>query len=550
MRSNRRLFTILLVVLLLTTLFNLSSVALNNKTSNLIDKISIDDESDFNGYIIQFNEEPVLKFKNRLKDKIKTFFSHLTEKAANVLLMKNVQNYKDQLLSLHKNAKEEVLSIIGKNFASESIFSRDFINLFNGIKIKDIPVEFVEKIKVLPYVKRVTSDYKISIALDESIPLIEADVVWQYHNNTGKSITGEGISIAIIDTGVDYNHPDLKHRYVKGYDFVNNDNDPMDDQGHGTHCAGIALGSGKASDYKYVGVAPEANLYAYKVLDESGNGFGSWLIAAMEQAIQDGVDIISLSLGDSSESANPDDDLCEAADNAVNEGVFVVAAAGNNGTLGPINSPGCARNVTCVGASDYNNEVADFSSRGPVQWNGHTLMKPDIVAPGVNIISARKGGGHTSKRGTSMATPHAAGAAALMLQLNPELTPEEIKTILKENAVDLGYDENAQGSGRLNVSASVIINEEIIIKSPYRVTEGDDFSVSIKDNDNNPVESIIFMLNPSHLPRLKYGDSVSLKAPIIFNPLKTSLNSKIFVFNLKKHFIKEVEIIVTNGRIF
>jgi len=434
MKSSRRLFTILIILLLLTTLFNINSVALSNQTSNPVDKISVDNELDFDGYIIQFKEEPVLKFKHRIKEKIKTFFSHITEKAADVLLNKNVQNYKDKLLSIHRNAKEDVLKLIGSDLSSEKICSREFTDLFNGIKIKDIPVEIVEKIRDLPYVKKVTPDYKISIALDGSIPCIDADEIWNYHDNAGKSITGEGISIAVIDTGVDYNHLDLKDNYVKGYDFVNNDNDPKDDHGHGTHCAGIALGSGRSSDYNYVGVAPEADLYAYKVLDETGSGVGSWLIAAMEQAIQDDVDIISLSLGDSCDTANPDDDLSEAADNAVNEGVVVIAAAGNNGTAGPISSPGCARNVTCVGASDHNDQVAYFSSRGPVEWDGKTLMKPDIVAPGVDIKSTRKGGGYTIKSGTSMATPHVAGAAALMLQVNPDLTPGEVKTALKENA--------------------------------------------------------------------------------------------------------------------
>ncbi len=547
MKSNRRVFTILIIVFLLTTLFNISSVALSNQTSNPVDKTSVDNEPDFEGYIIQFKEEPVLKFKQRIKEKIKTFFSHITEKAADVLLNQNVQNYKDKLLSIHRKAKEDVLKLMGGDLASEKVCSREFTDLFNGIKIKDTSVEIVEKIRDLPYVKKVTPDYKISISLDGSIPRIGADEIWNYHDTAGKSITGEGISIAVIDTGVDYNHLDLKDNYVKGYDFVNNDNDPKDDHGHGTHCAGIALGSGRSSDYNYVGVAPEADLYAYKVLDETGSGVGSWLIAAMEQAIQDDVDIISLSLGDSDDSANPDDDLSEAADNAVNEGVVVIVAAGNNGTAGPISSPGCARNVTCVGASDYNDQVAYFSSRGPVEWDGKTLMKPDIVAPGVEIKSTRKGGGYTIKSGTSMATPHVAGAAALMLQVNPDLTPEEVKTALKENAVDLGYEENAQGSGRINVSASIEIDQEIIIKSPYRVTEGKNFSVSIRDSNNNSIEAIIFVINPLHLPRLKYGASVSFKAPAIINPLKPSLNSRIFVINFKKQFTREIELIVTNG---
>ena len=166
MRINRKLYAILIVVFLLTMLFNVSSVALSNQTSNLVDKTSVDDEPDFDGYIIQFNEEPVLRFKNRLKEKIKTFFSHLTEKTADVLLTQNVQNYKDKLLSIHRYAKEDVLKLIGNDLASERTFSMDFTDLFNGIKIKETSVEIVEKIRDLQYVKKVTPDYKISVALD------------------------------------------------------------------------------------------------------------------------------------------------------------------------------------------------------------------------------------------------------------------------------------------------------------------------------------------------------------------------------------------------
>ena len=120
------------------------------------------------------------------------------------------------------------------------------------------------------------------------------------------------------------------------------------------------------------------------------------------------------------------------------------------------------------------------------------------------------------------------------------------KTISKEYAIDLGTDENESGSGRINISASIKIDDEIIIKSPYRVTEGTNFEVSIKDNNDNPIKAFIFIWNPLHIPRLKYGASVSFNAPIILSPFKSSLKSKIFIFDFKKHLFKNVEIIVTN----
>ncbi|MCK5636483.1 MAG: S8 family peptidase, partial [Thermoplasmatales archaeon] len=491
--------------------------------------------------IVQFNDEPILKFKTRFIEKIKSFFTHLTEKAAEVFLNSNVQEHQDKILSIHKKAKEDITDIVG-NYDSFG----EFFDLFNGICIKNIQRDDIEEIKDLPYVKNVIPNYIISVNLDESVPMVEADKIWNYHDINGNSLTGEGIKIAIVDTGINYNHPDLEGRYLGGYDYVNNDDDPMDDHGHGTHCASIALGSGEYSNYKYVGVAPMASYYSYKAIGSNGKGSSVWLLAALEQAVDDDVNIISLSLGDNNSSANPDDILSQAADTAVDAGVIVVAAAGNGGEDGPINSPGCARKVICVGASD-GDDIAGFSSRGPVEWgDDNYLEKPDVVAPGVNIVGASKNRGYVSRSGTSMATPHVAGAVALMLQANPDLNSSEIKLMLMENATDLGFDNNTQGQGRINVSASVEINNEIIIKSPYRVTEENDYSISIADNEGNPVKAVILVWTPMHLPRLKYGSSVSVKAPIIINPLKSSLESKIHIFNFKKGLKKQITILVTS----
>ncbi len=536
MNINKRLFAVLIIIFLLAASLNFSSTALSVEVSS-----NTDEELDFDGYIVQFNDEPILKFKTQLIEKIKSFFTHLTEKAAEVFLNNNVQEHQDKILSIHKKAKEDITDIVG-NYDSFG----EFFDLFNGICIKNIQRDDIEEIKDLPYVKNIIPNYIISVNLDESVPLIEADEIWNYHDINGNSLTGEGIKIAIVDTGINYNHPDLEGRYLGGYDYVNNDDDPMDDHGHGTHCASIVLGSGKYSNYKYVGVAPMANYYSYKVIGSNGKGSSVWLLAALEQAVGDDVDIISLSLGDNSSSANPDDILSQAADTAVDAGVIVVAAAGNDGEDGPINSPGCARKVICVGASNGDG-IASFSSRGPVEWgDGNYLEKPDLVAPGVGIVGANKNTGYISRSGTSMATPHVAGAVALMLQVNSDLTPNEVKSILMENATDLGFDNNTQGQGRINVSASVEINNEIIIKSPYRVTEENDYSISIADNEGNPIKAVILVWTPMHLPRLKYGSSVSVKAPTIINPFTSSIESKIHIFNFKQQLRKKVTILVTS----
>jgi hypothetical protein len=279
----------------------------------------------------------------------------------------------------------------------------------------------------------------------------------------------------------------------------------------------------------------------------NGTGEVSFIISALEMAINDGIDVISLSLGNNNKLANPDSVLSQAADNAVEAGIVVVAAAGNDGEEGPISSPGCARDVICVGATDIYDNVASFSSRGPVNLsNGSFLIKPDIVAPGVAIKSCDLYNGYSIYSGTSMSTPHVAGAVALILQNKPDLTPEEIKVMLKENAVGLGLDNNISGSGRINISASIRINNEIIIKSPYRVTEENFFKVSVKDNNNNSLKSYIIIWTPSHFPRLKYGDTVEFKAPSIFRNYKSYVKSKIFIINCKKRILKSIEIIITN----
>ena len=261
-------------------------------------------------------------------------------------------------------------------------------------------------------------------------------------------------------------------------------NDPMDDQGHGTHVAATAAGNGALK-----GVAPDASIYAYKVLspteDGDGSGYISDIIAAIERSIDpndDGdfsehLDVISLSLG--SRGGSPDDPVSKAIDRIVDAGVTAVVAAGNDGPYSStIGSPGTARKAITVGASDKQDKIAGFSSRGPVVWNNKILVKPDVVAPGVDICAAQSSEdkiwqsihdryktdlhcidkSHISISGTSMATPHVSGAAALIKQGHPDWTPEEIKMALRAKAVDIGKNIYAQGYGRINAYKTVNFN--------------------------------------------------------------------------------------------
>jgi serine protease AprX len=225
---------------------------------------------------------------------------------------------------------------------------------------------------------------------------------------------------------------------------------PRDNHGHGTHVSGTIAGAGN----RYKGIAPEASIYVAKVLHQDGSGYMSEVMAGLEWAVQQRVKVINLSLGGIG-PCDGSDALSTTCDAAVDHGVVVCVAAGNYGpgasTVGP---PGCARKVLTVGACSKQDLIATFSARGPTS-DGR--VKPDILMPGVEIISCRAQGTgmgtpvdalYTQSSGTSMATPHAAGVAALLLEAFPSLSPAEFKARLMETARDLGLDGNAQGKGR------------------------------------------------------------------------------------------------------
>lgn len=462
--------TSLLIISLFFSLFASYSIALEVNLTKHVDL-------ETGRYIVQFNDEPLSIFDSNFRENLKNLFFTQNENFINNLYKQKILEYKDKLTTLHEKAKEDILKII--NDKSEDIFSADFKDVFNGFVIKKMPKNLLSKIQDLPYIKTITPDYKFSICLDRSVSLINADDVWQLTDDYGQNITGKAITISILDTGVDYNHPDLKDNYLGGHDFANDDYDPMDDNGHGTHCAGIAIGKGNASNYKYVGVAPDAQYYAYKVLDEEGNGYASCFIGAIERSLDpnndgiysDHVDIISISSGNP--DGNPDDTVSQAVDNAVKFGVVVIAAAGNEGynnneyRFESIMSPGCARKAICVGSSYavYPYSVYTTSSKGPTSIG---TVKPDVVAPGVMIRSTRSSGSsiglpldeyYMILSGTSMACPHVSGTAALILQKHPTWNPDEIKMALRNTATNLDEDIRIQGWGRIDTFDAVTLAE-------------------------------------------------------------------------------------------
>jgi serine protease AprX len=287
---------------------------------------------------------------------------------------------------------------------------------------------------------------------------------------TDGALDGSGVGICFIDTGIDSQHEALAGRVLGWKDWVNDQTSPYDDHGHGTHVAGIAAGRPVAGPQAYAGVAGAASLVAAKVLASSGFGEDADVVSAIEWcAARDDVDVISMSLG--SPGSDGSDAGSQAADAAVAAGKVVVAAAGNGGDApSTITSPGVATDVITVGAAsdpsalagtsdtDSGLYLAGFSSRGPTT-NPAAPTKPDVVAPGISVMSAKSGtaAGYVSMSGTSMATPFVAGVVALGLEAAPSVTPAQLKQALRASSHDVGPigPDNDWGAGLVDARAFV-----------------------------------------------------------------------------------------------
>jgi subtilisin family serine protease len=291
-------------------------------------------------------------------------------------------------------------------------------------------------------------DTRHEALLDVSAPAINAPAARERFG-----VDGSGISIAVLDTGIDADHPDFGNRVVHQKDFSG---DGVEDvYGHGTHVAGIAAGAGTVSDGTYVGIAPGSSLLNIKVLGDRGFGRISGIIAGIEHAVAKDADVISMSLGGAPQDDGP---LAQATNQAVKKGVVAVVAAGNAGGYTTIGTPGIAEKAITVGATTNEGEIARFSSGGPTPFEYR--VKPEIAAPGVNITAT---GSHasdeypyTEKSGTSMSTPHVSGLVALLREHDPDRSPEAIKHTLVATA-DPVSDINVfkQGGGEVNALAAL-----------------------------------------------------------------------------------------------
>ena len=320
-------------------------------------------------------------------------------------------------------------------------------------------------------------DTHITAQMNRAGEIIE--MKWAHNRN----IYGKDIGVAVVDTGLslhkDFTEPTSR---VQGfYDLIHGRSEPYDDNGHGTHVAGIIGGNGLLCNGKYIGVAPKCNIIAVKVIDQKGDGNISDVLAGLQWIIDNkdryNIRVVNISVGTTTKDNVDENSLLVKGVNAVwDAGVVVVVAAGNNGP-GPmsISTPGISRKVITVGSSDdrisvelFGSKTMDYSGRGPT---ASCIKKPDIVAPGSNIVSCSTMKNYQRyrysmlnnprsdnynlmyavKSGTSMATPIVSGAIALLLSKNPTMTNKDVKLKLRESAVDLGHPWSKQGWGLLNI---------------------------------------------------------------------------------------------------
>lgn len=471
--------------------------------------------------IVKLKEKSVISYKLELQKQQGINSSNL-QFTQMQKFSKTLQTHQQKISSSQASLVKELKT---KHLATR--IHRKFIQLNNSINIS-AKAKDVESIRKLPFVAEVYPDNQVSAYLNNSVPVTGANLIWAMRDAKNELITGKNITVAIIDTGIDHFHPDLggclgaNCKVVLGRNFIDGDNanDAMDRHGHGTHVAGIVAANGVLK-----GVAPDAKLYALKVLDDSGSGFDSSIIAAMEYALDpdgdpltdDKVDIINMSLGSLSPFNSP---VSEAANKVAESGVVVVVAAGNSADNFTVGAPGNAEKVLTVGATDNLNKMADFSSRGPVK--GASFIKPEVVAPGVEINSTAPEGKYRILSGTSMASPHVAGGAALLKQLHPNLSSAEIKSLLISSAQKIDDDVFSQGAGKMDLVAAassqwIFSNSLVdfgfvdIEQTEWKSTK----TLTIKNISNNPI--VINKLNSDTFPN---GTTIlaSNNANIVLNP--------------------------------
>jgi len=390
-------------------------------------------------------------------------------------------SYKDQdsiSVFVHYDHKPNVLDV--ENLESLNVTISYTAKFINTICVRNLSFPLVQKIADLPGVVMVELQPRIYSRLDISVRAIKVRESSFYSPNTVWDLgyTGNNVVVAVLDTGVDDEHEFLKGKFVAGFDcsgvtsVTDRETNPDDEDGHGTHVASIIMGTGGSAG-QYIGVAPSAMLVDVKVLSKRGVNLGDQLIRGIEWVIENkdkyNIKVINLSVGSDIEDPDGTSAISQAANTAVESGLVVVAAAGNEGPEEyTLCAPAVADNVICVTALDDRDTVsreddviASYSSRGP-RLDG--AKKPDVCAPGTGIVAAK--GEETGEArnevvvmsGTSMAAPHVSGLAALILDANPTLSPFDVKRIILDTAEDKGSEgwDSAYGWGEIDAYEAVL----------------------------------------------------------------------------------------------
>lgn len=411
-----------------------------------------------NGYIIELKSKPF--FKNR---------------AGGIA-------YKQQIREEHIFLKQQIEQNLGETIGVDIELLGEFEDVLNGI-VLDISEQECNFLKSkIDIIKECHPNLEIHTLLDTSLKAMKINLAYSEFG-----LTGENVTIAVIDTGIDGSHESLDDldddpitndpKIIGWKDFVNFKTTSYDDHGHGTHVAGTAVGTGGSAGI-YKGVAPQAKLVGVKVLNSWGSGTFSDVIAGIEWTIQNkelyNISVISMSLG-ANRNGDGTSPVEIAATTAVENGINFVVAAGNSGPRkNSVGIPASAKKVITVGAIDDNKNIASFSSRGPTEDN---RTKPEVSAVGVDVISSvPKGGcrlcnpsGWKSLRGTSMATPHVSGVVALIKQANSSLNADEIRQLLMNTAEDRGEEgpDNTYGWGVVDTLNALLTiypqNHELLI---------------------------------------------------------------------------------------
>jgi len=478
-----------------------SIVTINKGSEPDIQKIDLNEKMDI---IIEFKEVPYLIRKKTDRNTDESVY------------LNRFFQLKNKLVEMEQNHLDKSNGIQ----LDETKINKEFYKLFFGVSAT-VSRGLLNELNKLNYVKKLHYNRKVEAFLDKGISITHIDSVW---NRFG--VDGDSIIIAIIDTGIDYLNPALGggfgtgFKVIGGHDFENNDNNPIDDNGHGTHVAGIVAADGES----ILGVAPKASLIALKVLDSSGFGNEDNIIAAIEYCADpngdgntdDMVDIINLSLGSS--SGNPTDPSSVAIDNASKLGITACIAAGNDYSYKSIGSPGTAKSAITVGASDDEDKLAFFSSKGPV--NKTYSIKPDVVAPGVDINSLNLGGGNIEHSGTSMATPFVTGVCALLKSIHPNWRPEDFKSALMTTSIDIGEDVMSQGAGRINALEAAKVTTTI---SPSQLSFGID---NVEDLNWVVTDTITISNHSDEMQTYSFQKDFDYPGiNIEFNPTSISINA-------------------------